>query len=424
MKQQWQQYKNILNSVVKPALGCTEPIAAAYAAAVAADMLSGTPEQIRVFVSDNLYKNAMGVFVPGTGKIGLPIAAAVGAIGGNPDSGLEVLANITSEDVQHAQALIDAGRVSAFRKDVEEFIYCYVEIESGDDLATVEISGGHTQIVKKTLNGQTVFSQDQIKSASTGSICDGVEINIGHIYNFATSANFEEIKFILDASDLNIKLSQEGLEHAYGLEVGRTIEQSIANGLMAEDLVNKIVMHTAAASDARMGGATLPAMSNFGSGNQGIAATVPVVVTGEHFHASQEQLARALIMSHLGAIYIKSHYPPLSAFCGNTVTSAAAAMAMVYLAGGSFEQGCYAIQNVLSDCSGMVCDGAKSTCAMKVKTSTSAAVNGFLMALRCNEAHNQGIVADDVETSIRNIGKLVTAGMSVTDSTIIDIMSA
>lgn len=165
-------------------------------------------------------------------------------------------------------------------------------------------------------------------------------------------------------------------------------------------------------------------MSNFGSGNQGIAATVPVVVTGEHFHASQEQLARALIMSHLGAIYIKSHYPPLSAFCGNTVTSAAAAMAMVYLAGGSFEQGCYAIQNVLSDCSGMVCDGAKSTCAMKVKTSTSAAVNGFLMALRCNEAHNQGIVADDVETSIRNIGKLVTAGMSVTDSTIIDIMSA
>ncbi len=129
MKQQWQQYKNILNSVVKPALGCTEPIAAAYAAAVAADMLSGTPEQIRVFVSDNLYKNAMGVFVPGTGKIGLPIAAAVGAIGGNPDSGLEVLANITSEDVQHAQALIDAGRVSAFRKDVEEFIYCYVEIE-------------------------------------------------------------------------------------------------------------------------------------------------------------------------------------------------------------------------------------------------------------------------------------------------------
>lgn len=424
MKHQWQQYKEILNTVVKPALGCTEPISAAYACSVAAKMLVGAPDKVRVYVSDNLYKNSMGVFVPGTGKIGLPIAAAVGAIGGDPHAGLEVLANISEKDVEKAQALIDAGQVSAHRKDVDEFIYCYAEVESEGQIAAVEISGGHTQIIKITLNGTVLFSQDCDQTIPTGSICDGIDIDIGSIYNFATSADFDDIAFILEASALNGKLSEEGLAHAYGLEVGRTMVQGIQLGLMAEDLMNKIVMQTAAASDARMGGATLPAMSNFGSGNQGIAATIPVAVIAEHFKATQEQLARALIMSHLGAIYIKSHYPPLSAFCGNTVTSASAAMAMVYLAKGSFEQGCYAIQNVLSDCSGMVCDGAKSTCAMKVKTSTSAAVNGFLMAMRCNEAHNQGIVADDVETSIRNIGKLVTAGMSVTDSTIIDIMSA
>lgn len=424
MKAQWKQYKEIINAVVKPALGCTEPISAAFASATAAELLGKTPEKIAVHVSDNLYKNSMGVFVPGTGKIGLPIAAAVGAIGGNAQAGLEVLAKITSEDVEKAQALIDAGNVVASRKDVEEFIYCYVEVEAGSDKATVEVCGGHTQVVKKTLNGETVFEQEVSAAQSTGSICDGVDISIAQIYDYATQAPFEEIEFILEASVLNDTLSKEGLENRYGLEVGRTIEQSIANGFMGEDLVNKIIMRTSSASDARMGGATLPAMSNFGSGNQGIAATMPVVVTAEHFKASEELLARALIMSHLGAIYIKSYYPPLSAFCGNTVTSGAAAMAMVYLAGGTFEQACFAIQNVLSDCSGMVCDGAKSTCAMKVKTSTSSAVNGFLMAMSNNEAHDQGIVAHDVEKTIRNVGKLVTTGMGVTDSTIIDIMSA
>ncbi|MCD9527274.1 serine dehydratase subunit alpha family protein [Photobacterium carnosum] len=423
MKQQWQQYENILKTAVKPALGCTEPIAVAFAAAVAAEMLSGIPDNICIYVSDNLYKNSMGVFVPGTGKIGLPIAAAVGALGGNPNAGLEVLAKINDEDVQHAQTLIDAGLVKVHRKTVKEFIYCCVEVKSGNDIAIVEIRGGHTRIVKKMLNNNIIFSQDLSQTISTSSICNGIDINIGHIYNYATSADFNDLKFILDASILNSKLSQEGLDNTYGLAVGRTMNNNIKRGIIAEDLMNQIVMRTTAASDARMGGAMLPAMSNFGSGNQGIAATIPLVVIGEHFKASDELLTRALIMSHLGAIYIKSHYPPLSAFCGNTVTSAATAMAMVYLAGGTFEQSCYAIQNVLSDCSGMICDGAKSTCAMKVRTSTSAAVNSFLMAMQCIDAHSQGIIAENVEITIRNIGKLVTAGMSITDTIIIDIMS-
>ena len=429
MKQAWQQYLQIIQQVVKPALGCTEPIAAAYAAAVAARQLGCEPHRLEVAVSDNLYKNSMGVYVPGTGKIGLAIAAAAGAIGGNADAGLEVLAAIQPEQVITAQGLIDAGNVQVSRTAAPEFIFCRVTVYGTDDhgeehSAEVTLCGGHTRIVEQRRDGEVTFTADQSQSGATGSICDGVDISIAAIYEFATQVEFEQIKFILKASELNGKLSAEGMNNPYGLEIGRTMQQNIDAGLIGEDVMNRIVMMTAAASDARMGGATLPAMSNFGSGNQGIAATIPVMVIAERFAASEELLARALIMSHLGAIYIKSHYPPLSAFCGNTVTSAAASMAMVYLAGGSFEQSCFAIQNVLSDSAGMVCDGAKASCAMKVSTSSGAAVRGFLMALNSHSVSGQGIVAGNVDQTIRNVGQMVKEGMSATDTTIIDIMSA
>ncbi|MFM5741109.1 serine dehydratase subunit alpha family protein [Aeromonas veronii] len=429
MKQAWQQYLQIIQQVVKPALGCTEPIAAAYAAAVATRQLGCEPGRLEVAVSDNLYKNSMGVYVPGTGKIGLAIAAAAGAIGGNADAGLEVLAAIQPEQVDCAQQLIDAGKVQVSRTAAPEFIFCRVTVygtdEDGEEhSAEVTLCGGHTRIVEQRRDGEVTFTADQSQGGATGSICDGVDISIATIHEFATQVEFEQIRFILKASELNGKLSAEGMNNPYGLEIGRTMQQNINAGLIGEDVMNRIVMMTAAASDARMGGATLPAMSNFGSGNQGIAATIPVMVIAERFAASEEQLARALIMSHLGAIYIKSHYPPLSAFCGNTVTSAAASMAMVYLAGGSFEQSCFAIQNVLSDSAGMVCDGAKASCAMKVSTSSGAAVRGFLMALNSHSVSGQGIVAGDVDQTIRNVGQMVKEGMSATDSTIIDIMSA
>ncbi|HGE8238511.1 L-cysteine desulfidase family protein [Aeromonas veronii] len=429
MKQAWQQYLQIIQQVVKPALGCTEPIAAAYAAAVATRQLGCEPGRLEVAVSDNLYKNSMGVYVPGTGKIGLAIAAAAGAIGGNADAGLEVLAAIQPAHVERAQQLIDAGKVQVSRTAAPEFIFCRVTVYGTDykgeeHSAEVTLCGGHTRIVEQRRDGEVTFTADQSQGGATGSICDGVDISIAAIYEFATQVEFEQIRFILKASELNGKLSAEGMNNPYGLEIGRTMQQNINAGLIGEDVMNRIVMMTAAASDARMGGATLPAMSNFGSGNQGIAATIPVMVIAERFAASEEQLARALIMSHLGAIYIKSHYPPLSAFCGNTVTSAAASMAMVYLAGGSFEQSCFAIQNVLSDSAGMVCDGAKASCAMKVSTSSGAAVRGFLMALNSHSVSGQGIVAGDVDQTIRNVGQMVKEGMSATDSTIIDIMSA
>ncbi|WP_028864522.1 serine dehydratase subunit alpha family protein [Psychromonas aquimarina] len=425
MKKEWQQYIDIIKRVVKPALGCTEPIAAAYASAVAVRELGNKiPDSIEVFVSSNLYKNSMGVFVPGTGRIGLPIAAAAGAVNGKAEAELEVLSGISMDDVDKAQALIDAGKVIVRRVDCDEFIYCSVAVSLDDMRSEVTISGGHTNIVKKTLNDVITFEAHLEDVQTTASVCDGVDIDIEKIYDFAVKAEFNDISFILEAAVINEMLSAEGIKSGYGLEIGRTMKADIEEGFLSEDLMTRIQMLTSAASDARMGGAALPAMSNFGSGNQGIAATIPVCVAADHFDSSEEQLARALIMSHLGAIYIKSHYPPLSAFCGNTVTSAAAGMALVYLAGGTFEQSCYAIQNVISDSAGMVCDGAKSSCAMKVCTSSTTAVRSFMMALRNNCAAGQGIVAKEVEQTVKNVGKMVSKGMCGTDTAIIDIMSA
>ncbi|MCG9555820.1 L-serine ammonia-lyase, iron-sulfur-dependent, subunit alpha [Vibrio sp. Isolate31] len=425
MSEQWNKYIEIIKSVVKPALGCTEPISAAYAASVVASRLGHDQlESLEISVSDNLYKNSMGVFVPRTGKIGLHIASACGYVAGDASADLQVLANITPNDVSNAQSLIDADLIQVKRVDADDFIYCRAVAVANGNKAEVTISGGHTRIIEERMNDEIVFTLNEaLQGASTGtaSICEGVDISVESIYDFAVNVPFSDIRFMLEAKDLNMALSQEGMDNEYGLQVGRSMNDDVMSGT---SLAENIVMYTSAASDARMGGASLPAMSNFGSGNQGIAATVPVVFMAAHVDAEDEKLCRALVMSHLGAIYMKSFYPPLSAFCGNTVTSSATAMAMVYLKGGSYEQCCFAIQNVLSDTSGMVCDGAKSTCAMKVGSSTTAAVKSVMMALRNHSANSQGVISNNIEKTIRNVGRMISNGMMITDSEIIEIMSA
>ena len=421
---QWEHFIAIIKKEVQPALGCTEPTSIAYAAAHAARLLGKKPEKITVAVSDNLYKNAMGVFVPGTGQVGLPIAAAVGALGGDPDAGLEVLAPITTAHVKEAMDIIEEGRVTIEKADSPDAVFCSATVYAGDESAQVTVQGEHTGIVEKRKNGEVVFKKESsISTDSEGqSSVEGEPISLKAIYDFALNAPFEDIAFILQARDINMALADEGLARQYGLELGRTIKEQIDAGILSADLVNNMAAYTAAASDARMGGATLPAMSNYGSGNQGITATIPVVKMAEFVKADDERLARALILSHLGAIYIKSHYPSLSAFCGNTATSSAVAMALVYLNSGTFEQACMAINNVISDTSGMVCDGAKSTCAMKVHTAAQSAYKGCFLALAGHGVAGQGIVSADAEKTIDNLGAMITQGMHKTDEKIIEIM--
>ena len=420
----WQHLIDVIHKEVQPALGCTEPIAIALAAAHAGRLLGEAPTHIDVAVSDNLYKNAMGVFVPGTGRIGLPIAAAVGAIGGDADAGLEVLAGATPEHVAQAVKLIDAGEINVTRAVTNEFIYVHLMARSANHDAEVMIIGSHTGVTLLKKDGVVILEKKLgIQNTEEGSKIEGFDVDLRTVYDFAMQADFADIEFILEARTLNVALAQEGLDHEYGLQLGRTIAKQIEEGFLSPDLLNTISALTSAASDARMGGASLPAMSNYGSGNQGITATLPVVKMAEFLKSSDEALARALILSHLGAIYIKSHYPPLSAFCGNTATSAAVAMALVYLKGGTYEQACMAINNVISDTAGMVCDGAKSTCAMKVHTSAQAAFKATLLALSGIGVAGQGIISANVEETIDNLGQMVTNGMRQTDEKIIEIMS-
>ena len=420
----WQHLIDVIHKEVKPALGCTEPIAIALAAAHAGRLLGEAPTHIDVAVSDNLYKNAMGVFVPGTGRIGLPIAAAVGAIGGDADAGLEVLAGATPEHVAQAVELIEAGEINITRAVTNEFIYVHLLARSANHDAEVMIIGSHTGVTLLKKDGVVILEKKLgIQNTEEGSKIEGFDVNLRTVYDFAMQADFADIEFILEARTLNVALAQEGLDHEYGLQLGRTIAKQIEEGFLSPDLLNTISAFTSAASDARMGGASLPAMSNYGSGNQGITATLPVVKMAEFLKSSDEELARALILSHLGAIYIKSHYPPLSAFCGNTATSSAVAMALVYLKGGTYEQSCMAINNVISDTAGMVCDGAKSTCAMKVHTSAQAAFKATLLALSGIGVAGQGIISADVEETIDNLGQMVTNGMRQTDEKIIEIMA-
>ena len=420
----WQHLIDVIHKEVQPALGCTEPIAIALAAAHAGRLLGEAPTHIDVAVSDNLYKKAMGVFVPGTGRIGLPIAAAVGAIGGDADAGLEVLAGATPEHVAQAVKLIDAGEINVTRAVTNEFIYVHLMARSANHDAEVMIIGSHTGVTLLKKDGVVILEKKLgIQKTEEGSKIEGFDVDLRTVYDFAMQADFADIEFILEARTLNVALAQEGLDHEYGLQLGRTIAKQIEEGFLSPDLLNTISAFTSAASDARMGGASLPAMSNYGSGNQGITATLPVVKMAEFLKSSDEALARALILSHLGAIYIKSHYPPLSAFCGNTATSAAVAMALVYLKGGTYDQACMAINNVISDTAGMVCDGAKSTCAMKVHTSAQAAFKATLLALSGIGVAGQGIISANVEETIDNLGQMVTNGMRQTDEKIIEIMS-
>ena len=426
MEQQvmWQQLINLVKHEVLPALGCTEPISLALAAAIASKYLNkNNINRIEAYVSPNLMKNGMGVTVPGTGMVGLPIAAAIGAIGGDAQAGLEVLKNITPNQINQAKTLLSEHKVNVQIADNDKAIYSEANVYTSSDHVRVCIENSHTNVILIEKNGENIFKADsKIQDESNNeSIIN--HMSVKQIYDFATQANFEDIEFILHSAELNDALSQEGLRREYGLSIAATLHQQTKTGLLADDLLSKVIIRTTAASDARMGGATLPAMSNSGSGNQGITATMPVVVVADYLEATPEQLARALILSHTIAIYIHSKFPPLSALCAATTAAMGSAAGMAWLLGkGQYEPVDMAICNMIGDLSGIICDGASNSCAMKVSTSVSSGFKAVLMAVNRIRV-NEGIVCDSVETTINNLGAIVSNSMKVTDTQIIDIMS-
>ncbi|MFO1414244.1 MAG: L-serine ammonia-lyase, iron-sulfur-dependent, subunit alpha [Burkholderiales bacterium] len=420
----WSDFVNALRHEVVPALGCTEPISVALAAAIGAQYLGAAPDRIEAKVSANLMKNGMGVTVPGTGMVGLPIAAAVGALGGDPGAGLEVLRALTPESVAAGKKMLADGAVDVGIVAVPHPIYADVRLFKGARSARVCIADAHTNVVLVERDGETVLRAD----GRTGPHAPTYSLRgagARAVFEFAMTVPFADIRFILDAARINTALSQEGMTGNYGLHIGATMARNVGRGLLSDDLQGRIVMRSTAASDARMGGASLPAMSNSGSGNQGIVATMPVVVVAEHVGADDERLARALVLSHLMAIYIHDQLPRLSALCAVTTAAMGAAAGMAWLLEGSYRTVGMAICSMVGDLAGMICDGASNSCAMKVSTSVGSAYKAVLMALDdARVAGSDGIVADSVDESIANLCALASGSMVHTDRQIVEIMLA
>ena len=425
-RKDWPRYIELLNREVVPALGCTEPTAVALAAARASEELGHPPERLDVFLSGNVLKNGMGVGIPGTGLVGLEIAAACGAFGGDSGRELEVLDGLTEESLAAARALVDGGGVKVAQKKIPEILYIEVIAYSGSDQVRVIIRERHDSITLVSKNGTILFQKSPEAFESPAKEDEkSVEMTERDVWDFAMEAPLEDLEFILEAARLNTLISEEGLRGEYGLKVGSSIDKNIARGFLEPDLRNEAVRRTAGGADARMAGADLPVMSNSGSGNQGITATMPVVAVADKLKKSKEELIRALILSHLTAIHIKSTMFRLSALCGASVAATGASCGIVYLLGGGYEHVEYAIRNMVGDVAGMVCDGAKNSCSLKIASCVSAAVQGALLAIdKIGVTGIEGIVDDDIEKTISNLGHLGSEGMVQTDEMILDIMTS
>ncbi|MGY6089898.1 serine dehydratase subunit alpha family protein [Avibacterium paragallinarum] len=416
---------DIVQQDVVPALGCTEPISLALASATAAHYLGLYPEKIVAKVSPNLMKNGLGVAVPRTGMVGLPIAAAVGALGGDASAGLEVLKKITPEQVEQAKQLLQQHKVKVSIKQTDQILYAESTIYAGEDWVRVVIQGQHTNIILIEKNGDVLFKTEESQAQQIDPYAMFNQLKAKDIFDFATQIELEKIKFIQQAEKLNAALSAEGLRNDYGLHIGRTLQKHIGDGLMSDDLLSRIMINTTAASDARMGGATLPAMSNSGSGNQGITATMPVVVVADHIQADEEKRIRALFLSHLMAIFIHSKLPKLSALCAVTTAAMGSCAGISYLLTNKFDTAAMAISSMIGDISGMICDGAANSCAMKVSTSVTSAYKSVLMAMnQTGVTGNEGIVDHCVDQSIDNLCAIACKSMQHTDVQIIEIMAS
>lgn len=408
---------------VVPAVGCTEPIAVALCVAKATEALGTLPESIEVKLSANILKNAMGVGIPGTGMIGLPIAIALGAICGKSEYQLEVLKDVCPEYVAKGKAYIAEERINIqLKTGITEKLYIEIYVTAGNSSAKAVISGGHTNFVLVEKDGTPLYTKQQ--ESSTDEAEDNNWLTLRKVYDFATTAPIEEIEFIGEARRLNEAAANKSLQGCYGHELGKTLSRPLGRGIMGDSMFSHIISATASACDARMAGAKIPVMSNSGSGNQGICATLPVVVFAEENHNTEEELLRGLMLSHLTAIYIKQSLGKLSALCGCVVASTGSSCGITYLMGGTFEQVSAAVKNMIANLTGMICDGAKPSCALKLASGVSTAVLSAMLAMQQKCVTSvEGIIDNDVDKSIRNLTTIGKDAMNDIDKCVLNIMT-
>lgn len=425
----------LIRKEVKPALGCTEPIAVALAVAKAMEVMKSAFEEsrwkldgnytLRIEVSGNILKNGMGVGIPGTGMVGLHIAAALGAVCGRSSYGLEVLHDLTDTAVAKARSMVEDGQVIVGLAETGLKLYVKATVEYGCHSSYAVIENDHDNIVETAFDGSCTRLTDKgsAEKCSEQKTTLDYGLTVKEILDFSSTVAYEDISFILESRTLNLALAHEGMTGSYGLRVGYAISLDANREVFGGDFLSYAMALTAAASDARMAGCTLAAMSNSGSGNQGITVTMPVIAYSLRYGCSDEELARALVLSHLVAIHIKGYLGKLSALCGCVIASTGAACGLVYLRGGDYEQICAAIKNMIGNITGMVCDGAKVGCAMKVASGVSSALQSAVLAREgiCISEYD-GIIEKDIEKTIQNLGRIGSVGMQHTDDMILDIM--
>lgn len=414
----------LIQREVIPAIGCTEPIAVALAVAKSSETLGCLPEKITLYLSANILKNAMGVGIPGTGMIGLPIAIALGALIGKSDYQLEVLKDCTPEAVERGKQMIEERRIQVLLKeDITEKLYIEAICEAGREKAVAIISGGHTNFIYIAKGGQILLNKNHTSAEEAQA--DEPELTLRKVYDFAMTAPLDEIRFILETARLNRNAAEESLKGNYGHALGKTMKGKYERMVMGDCIFSHILSYTSAACDARMAGAMIPVMSNSGSGNQGISATLPVAVYAEDTNKSEEELIRALMLSHLTVIYIKQSLGRLSALCGCVVAATGSSCGITYLMGGGFKEISSAVKNMVGNITGMLCDGAKPSCALKVTSGVSSAVLSAMMAMenKCVTSV-EGIVDEDVDRTIRNLTMIGSQGMNETDKLVLKIMTS
>lgn len=412
----------LINREVVPAMGCTEPMAVALCTAKATEVLGGRPEKIQALLSANILKNAMGVGIPGTGMIGLPIAIGLGALIGKSEYELEVIKDLTPESLEEGKTFIKNAPIEIkLKENNTEKLYIEVTCWKGDNSAKAIIAGGHTHFIFVEKDSEILLNEDFQSAKEQADACT---LNLRMVYDFATTTPVDEIRFILKTREYNFRAAEESIKGNYGHCLGKTIDRPLAHGIFGNSIFSHIISKTASACDARMGGAMIPVMSNSGSGNQGICATNPVAVYAIENENTEEETIRALTLSHLTAIYIKQSLGRLSALCGCVVASIGSSCGITYLMGGDYDRICFSVKNMIANLTGMICDGAKPSCSLKITSGVSTALLSALLSMENRHVTSaEGIIDDDVDKSIHNLTSIGADGMGETDTMVLNIMT-